>query len=96
MIPKVIPVIKDQEKKIDCKVLQCEDCPAILNENTAYVYLDKEKMKAHLACENCLKIQITSKQVVFSDTYEFYLKRKKSGFIDQIVEEFKRRKDGES
>lgn len=93
-IPKVIKkmmkedspntIVEENAGKIFCKF-----CRNKLSKESCQVIIDKDCNQA-FSCHSCLRMQMSTKQVIYHDNWEFFFKRWKSGFIKSMIADYKK------
>ena len=71
----------------------CCSCSKELKTDAAIIYIDSDEFKSHTICTKCINSKLASSKVVYYDTFDFYHKRFKVGFIAQVVEEYRNAKN---
>lgn len=70
--------------------LKCKECKKPLDQSSALTAIIRNPEKEiHHYCHSCLRIQVSCKNIFFSDTYANFVKRFKTGFILQLMQEYK-------
>ncbi len=94
MLPKLFQTESNQPTSaIDIKPdadLECSFCGRKIKPIKSFGYISKENFSENISCDNCLKINHSS--IAFFDQYDFYVKRKKNGWIDALVNELRQNK----
>lgn len=88
MRPNIKKITKIDDKsvimEVDFNNKKCNNCDIEINRTETWIAITND-LKEKTLCESCLKLMITSNNIIFYDTLEFYQKRKKSGFIDNLI-----------